>query len=502
MASALVNATYGDGMQWRLEQTVAGLSACDDLNDDANSLFATDEFRMYCYKVLPCAKRQVHDWTTCCFAHPGEKARRRDPRVYKYLAIPCPEVKQNQPCPRGESCQYCHSVFEYWLHPSRYRTQLCQNGAKCKRGVCFFAHSVSDLRVPDHSHLNIPEELAAEADQQQADKAKQQQRSRAPGSPSTTTSGSLPPLNLPGSPPSPPTPGFSPIQCLPGSCTPVSRPSLDSNASLPPLGRAGSSGVQAAFNALFCSDHDPEVPEPKASPHSRISCSSNAELAGHSPPVSPVARMPSSSSAMLQQQQSCSSGSLDAAVAAAAAQLQSGLYIGTPNQQPPVSLSPASSLSRSGSSMGCSYQAGITSPPTAAFLTSCPAAAIAHPSCTLQPQQPFYPSLSAPLPAMEYQGNGMTNPEDLGMLLQALSMLQGSVGSGNSCYPQKSFPAEFGGQTGGAPNLQSVLQLAQLVDVLNKEPSLGNSEMLLGLVNKLLGMVNGLIQPPHGGYTA
>lgn len=49
-------------------------------------------------QVLPCSKRHVHDWTTCPYAHPGEKARRRDPRVFSYLAIPCPETKQVRNC--------------------------------------------------------------------------------------------------------------------------------------------------------------------------------------------------------------------------------------------------------------------------------------------------------------------------------------------------------------------------------------------------------------------
>lgn len=31
-------------------------------------------------------------------------------------------------------------VFEYWLHPTRYRTQLCNDGSNCKRKICFFAH--------------------------------------------------------------------------------------------------------------------------------------------------------------------------------------------------------------------------------------------------------------------------------------------------------------------------------------------------------------------------
>jgi hypothetical protein len=116
-----------------LKQIAAG--NVDENSEDAKSLFEQDAFRMYCYKVrglykpqaqgrpqladalapaglqvLPCAKRQVHDWTTCCFAHPGEKARRRDPRVHKYLAIPCPEVKQVRPARCRNGPAVCGSL--------------------------------------------------------------------------------------------------------------------------------------------------------------------------------------------------------------------------------------------------------------------------------------------------------------------------------------------------------------------------------------------------------
>jgi hypothetical protein len=55
---------------------------------------------------------------------------------------------QNLTCPRGETCPYAHNVFEYRLHPSRYRTSLCNDGVNCKRKVCFFAHTLEELRVP------------------------------------------------------------------------------------------------------------------------------------------------------------------------------------------------------------------------------------------------------------------------------------------------------------------------------------------------------------------
>lgn len=37
----------------------------------------------------------------------------------------------------------------YWLHPARFRTQMCKAGANCKRALCFFAHSQAELRQPD-----------------------------------------------------------------------------------------------------------------------------------------------------------------------------------------------------------------------------------------------------------------------------------------------------------------------------------------------------------------
>ena len=47
--------------------------------------------------MLPCSKRFCHDWTVCPYAHPGEKAKRRDPRVHSYTGIACPNMKKVQP---------------------------------------------------------------------------------------------------------------------------------------------------------------------------------------------------------------------------------------------------------------------------------------------------------------------------------------------------------------------------------------------------------------------
>jgi hypothetical protein len=110
--------------------------------------------------VIPCTKRFVHDWTVCPFAHAGEKAVRRDPRTHEYTGIACPDMKKTGHCLRGDKCPYAHNVFEYWLHPTRYRTQLCNDGPSCARSICFFAHTLEELRVPAHKPFVSPEALA------------------------------------------------------------------------------------------------------------------------------------------------------------------------------------------------------------------------------------------------------------------------------------------------------------------------------------------------------
>ncbi|RWW30021.1 hypothetical protein GW17_00005422 [Ensete ventricosum] len=105
-----------------------------------------DDFLMYEFKVKRCAKAYPHQWMTCPFAHRGEKARRRDPRRFPNHGIPCPEFRQTGACRRGQKCEFAHGVFEFWLHPTRYRTRMCISGPACRRKICFFAHTVDELR--------------------------------------------------------------------------------------------------------------------------------------------------------------------------------------------------------------------------------------------------------------------------------------------------------------------------------------------------------------------
>jgi hypothetical protein len=110
---------------------------------------ADDEFMMYEFKVRRCARARSHDWTACPYAHPGEAARRRDPRRVAYTGEPCPDFRRRPgaACPRGSACPFAHGTFELWLHPSRYRTRPCRAGAACRHRVCFFAHAAAELRA-------------------------------------------------------------------------------------------------------------------------------------------------------------------------------------------------------------------------------------------------------------------------------------------------------------------------------------------------------------------
>ncbi|KAL3844216.1 hypothetical protein ACJIZ3_001619 [Penstemon smallii] len=130
------------------------VQAEDEDSDDFDlpvDAFSCDDFRMFEFKVKQCSRARSHDWTECPYAHPGEKARRRDPRKYHYSGSACPDFRKGA-CLRGDACEYAHGVFECWLHPARYRTLPCKDGIHCRRRVCFFAHTPDQIRVlPDGS---------------------------------------------------------------------------------------------------------------------------------------------------------------------------------------------------------------------------------------------------------------------------------------------------------------------------------------------------------------
>jgi hypothetical protein len=119
--------------------------------------FNSSTFMMYHYKSEKCPHMNcLHDVQSCPYVHPGEKAR-RNPATYK--PIPCPHFRKGK-CHAGDACPLAHGVFEAWLHPGKYRTQLCTQGTSCTRDLCFFAHTMEELREPlccdAGSHTNSP----------------------------------------------------------------------------------------------------------------------------------------------------------------------------------------------------------------------------------------------------------------------------------------------------------------------------------------------------------
>ncbi|PNX72334.1 zinc finger CCCH domain-containing protein 2-like [Trifolium pratense] len=87
-----------------------------DMSSDEDP-YSSDHFRMYEFKIRRCTRSRSHDWTDCPFAHPGEKARRRDPLRFQYSGEVCPDYRRGN-CERGDACEFSHGVFECWLHPS------------------------------------------------------------------------------------------------------------------------------------------------------------------------------------------------------------------------------------------------------------------------------------------------------------------------------------------------------------------------------------------------
>ncbi|KAI3682384.1 hypothetical protein L1987_82328 [Smallanthus sonchifolius] len=179
------------------------------LPDIKNSIYSTDEFRMYSFKVRPCSRAYSHDWTECPFVHPGENARRRDPRKYHYSCVPCPDFRKGT-CRRGDMCEYAHGVFECWLHPAQYRTRLCKDGSGCNRRVCFFAHAQDELRPLFVSRGSAVPSPRSGSGPSALDFAAAMSMMPGPGSPSFTppmspnangnwAQSSVPSLHLPGS---------------------------------------------------------------------------------------------------------------------------------------------------------------------------------------------------------------------------------------------------------------------------------------------------------------
>ncbi|KAF8068210.1 zinc finger CCCH domain-containing protein 56 [Scenedesmus sp. PABB004] len=160
----------------------------------------TAEEMMLGFKVHRCTKRSSHDWQVCFYYHPNEKARRRSLLDVEYTAVLCPSMLHSGTCEQGEACRMAHNVFEFYLSPQvhgtaraaarrrrepprssagaaagrrrpvpaaaprpgqKFRTKMCSDGDACKRAVCFFAHSLEELRTPAANMQSLANAIAA-----------------------------------------------------------------------------------------------------------------------------------------------------------------------------------------------------------------------------------------------------------------------------------------------------------------------------------------------------
>lgn len=57
----------------------------------------TEKFMLKWFKIAPCPRNEVHDWSLCPYSHVGEKAQRRNPFLENgeelYTGIACPSMK-------------------------------------------------------------------------------------------------------------------------------------------------------------------------------------------------------------------------------------------------------------------------------------------------------------------------------------------------------------------------------------------------------------------------
>jgi hypothetical protein len=62
-------------------------------------------------QVADCPNMDPHDWTECPFAHPGEKARRRDPKCYLYTGVACPDFRKVRRLGPGQGVDTTRQLF-------------------------------------------------------------------------------------------------------------------------------------------------------------------------------------------------------------------------------------------------------------------------------------------------------------------------------------------------------------------------------------------------------
>ena len=107
--------------------------------------------KTYKTKLCPFGKLCKLDVKLCLYYH-DEYDKRRDTYNYKYSHEICPyKVEENgiNPsgfCPKENTCEYAHNVYEHMYHPIIFRTNECPNENDCKYYlICPFEHTGQEI---------------------------------------------------------------------------------------------------------------------------------------------------------------------------------------------------------------------------------------------------------------------------------------------------------------------------------------------------------------------
>ena len=132
-----------------------GVCARGELCPYAHNVF---EYWLHPTRRVAGSKALSREVSLCGAPHAFVRGPRPDPGVLscgtaRQLAIPSHQAKRGFTEGGTRMMLVCHA--------HRYRTQLCNDGTSCKRRVCFFAHTLPELRVPESKPFVNPQALAA-----------------------------------------------------------------------------------------------------------------------------------------------------------------------------------------------------------------------------------------------------------------------------------------------------------------------------------------------------
>ncbi|CAG9331272.1 unnamed protein product [Blepharisma stoltei] len=110
------------------------------------------EFERDTFKVFVCNDFKEHDEARCLFYHTYDD-QRRDPKKYKYRAIPCrnaynPDNKKfERDCFYGNECEFAHNKYELFYHKDFFRKYECKNHDCDLEEICPFTHNEESQEV-------------------------------------------------------------------------------------------------------------------------------------------------------------------------------------------------------------------------------------------------------------------------------------------------------------------------------------------------------------------